>query len=651
MCQAKKLFDEEATGDIIRRFWMPEAGMTLIRKHAPANRHPQYNSCNSFYQSSITAHDNNSFIAPFVDLSCLEKTPRPPFARARISRRHAQQYKSFVATRVPQAASDRDFTLFHGNQRRIPSSPPLSYISFTRPHTPFTMAGIAADSPLGLALQERIMPKIMELGWGSGEQDDTLSEYIVLMLANGNNEQEIARELSTDLLSAEPDDPAPGNFAKWLFEQINELQQQMNGGQSASAPPPSNGEGDAQATAATGDEAMGESEDGSGVMYVFSRRAVSPQQKLTLLHSPTGPKAMRNGTKGATRDKRMIGNINKNLDRSTDVLHRVRGTAGTGRINSHSRDPPKGPRQTNIQRNLAGAGAGRGMMQNMPMAGPMGQMPFGAQQNGGQMVMDGNQMQQMLHMLERQAQMMAQMSNNMPGSFNNQGRTFNDRVEKRGRFQNRRQDNQNRQAGDTEMGEDGQPIKNENGEGENDGKPAEETMCRFNKMCKNPDCRFAHSGPVTFTGLVVDTTSECQHGAACMNNRCTSRHPSPAKKQAYQSTVPCKFGPFCQKPGCTFQHPPHGPCKNGADCTEEGCQFWHNPVMCKYPQCTNKNCPYKHEPGQKRGYYRSNQVVFNGEQPEHVSERQFVAGEGEEELITPGAGVKDEGAAEMDVVS
>ena len=99
------------------------------------------------------------------------------------------------------------------------------------------------------------------------------------------------------------------------------------------------------------------------------------------------------------------------------------------------------------------------MMQNMPMPGAMGQMPFGAQQNGGQMVMDGNQMQQMLHMLERQAQMMAQMSNNMQPNqqgFNN-GRSFNDRVEKRGRFQNRRHDQQNKPAGDTEMGEDGQP--------------------------------------------------------------------------------------------------------------------------------------------------------------------------------------------------
>merc|ERR1712036_157943 len=104
----------------------------------------------------------------------------------------------------------------------------------------------------------------------------------------------------------------------------------------------------------------------------------------------------------------------------------------------------------------------------------------------------------------------------------------------------------NRSTGDTEMGEDGHPIKNEEGGDENTnkegGKPAAETMCRFNKLCKNPECGFAHSGPVTFTGIVVDTTSECQHGAAC---------------------------------------------------SDEKCEFWHNPVMCKYPQCTNKACPFK----------------------------------------------------------
>ncbi|KIW03156.1 uncharacterized protein PV09_05799 [Verruconis gallopava] len=505
------------------------------------------------------------------------------------------------------------------------------------------MSTISAESPLGQALNERVLPKLMELGWSSGEQDDTLSEYIILMLANGNNEEQIATELATDLLNTEPDDPAPANFAKWLFQQVNELQQAQGGAQAASSA--AAGAAPAADASTTADTDMTEGADTSGAI-------------------PTGPKAMRNGAKGAARDKRMSGNPNKAMDRSADsVLHRVRGTQGTGRINSHSRDPPKGPRQTNIQRNLAAAGVGRGgpgMMQNMSMPGQMGQMAY-PQQNGGQMVMDSNQMQQMLQMLERQAQMMAQMSNSMQpnqgGNFHN-GRSFGDRSDKRNKFNNRSHHNQQSNkstGGDTEMGEDGQPkeggdaaARGENGH----EKSAAETMCRFNKQCKNPDCIYAHSGPMTYTGIIVDTSSVCDHGAACTNNRCASRHPSPAKKQQYQATVPCKYGPYCQKPGCTFQHPPNGPCKNGADCTEEGCQYWHNPVMCKYPQCTNKACPYKHAPGQKRGYYRSNQVIFNGGEAEkHVSERQFVSGEGEEELITPGAAAAEGTSEGMDVIT
>jgi hypothetical protein len=276
-------------------------------------------------------------------------------------------------------------------------------------------------------------------------------------------------------------------------------------------------------------------------------------------------------------------------------------------------------------------------------------MPY-SQQNGAGMMMDGGQMQQMLHMLERQAQMMAQMSNNMQPNGNSGGGRggFGG---KRGGFQGRRPDYQQRppQGGDTEMSEDTQ-SKNDDAAPENqqEGRDPSHTMCKFNKMCKNADCSFAHSGPVTFTGIQVDFDSECAHGVACMNNRCASRHPSPAKKAQYQATVQCKYGPYCTKPGCTFQHPPNGPCKNGADCTEEGCIYWHNPVLCKYPQCTNRNCPYRHEAGQKRGYYKSKSVVFNGAQPEHVSDRQFVQVEGEEELIKPEPLAAQEG---MDVIS
>lgn len=258
------------------------------------------------------------------------------------------------------------------------------------------MSGFTNDSPMGKALQERVLPKLVELGWSTGMQDDTLSEYIVLMLANGGDEAQITSELSTDLLGSDPDDPGPANFAKWLFEQVAELQQIHGAPAASSAPTDAGSAGDVQMDAQAGDAEM--AEDGSGPMYA-ARQNASQSQMLMLRFRPTGPKAMRNG-KGAGRDKRIVGQINKNLDRSSDsALHRVRGAGGVGRVNSHSRDPPKGPRQTNIARNLA-AGVGRGMMNNaMPMTGGMNAMQqYPQQPNGGQMVMDSSQMQQMLQM-------------------------------------------------------------------------------------------------------------------------------------------------------------------------------------------------------------------------------------------------------------
>lgn len=87
------------------------------------------------------------------------------------------------------------------------------------------MAGlIQADSPLAAQLSSVVQPKLMEIGWATGGPDDSaLAEYIILMLINGKSQEQIASELSNDLLSLGPDDPGATNFAIWLFEQVNLL--------------------------------------------------------------------------------------------------------------------------------------------------------------------------------------------------------------------------------------------------------------------------------------------------------------------------------------------------------------------------------------------------------------------------------------------
>lgn len=83
---------------------------------------------------------------------------------------------------------------------------------------------IALETPLAEALNVAIQPKLLEVGWAQGGGDESaLAEYIILMLVNGKTQEQIAAELSGDLLNLAPDDPGVLDFSKWLFEQIDSL--------------------------------------------------------------------------------------------------------------------------------------------------------------------------------------------------------------------------------------------------------------------------------------------------------------------------------------------------------------------------------------------------------------------------------------------
>lgn len=92
---------------------------------------------------------------------------------------------------------------------------------------------VSLNTPLAEALDSAIKPKLIEVGWATGSDDSALSEYIVLMLVNGKSQDQIAADLSGDLLGLPADDPTVHNFSRWLFEQVDLLNVQLNGGQSA----------------------------------------------------------------------------------------------------------------------------------------------------------------------------------------------------------------------------------------------------------------------------------------------------------------------------------------------------------------------------------------------------------------------------------
>ena len=90
---------------------------------------------------------------------------------------------------------------------------------------------VAVNTPLAEALGGAVQSKLVEMGWtAEGSDDASLSEYIILMLVNGKSQEQIATELSTDLLDLGPDDPGAGDFSRWLFEQVELLNAQLNGG-------------------------------------------------------------------------------------------------------------------------------------------------------------------------------------------------------------------------------------------------------------------------------------------------------------------------------------------------------------------------------------------------------------------------------------
>lgn len=385
--------------------------------------------------------------------------------------------------------------------------------------------------------------------------------------------------------------------------------------------------------------------------------------------SPTGPKAMRNGSgaqaaRPARGGGRMLSQLNRSMNRNNDdsALHRVRGAGGgIGRVNSHARDAPKGPRGQNVGRGIEAMANGRGMgnanmnmgqgsQNGMPMGGGMPGMPQMDGQNNMPGMLNPQQQMALMAMYEQQAQMMQQIfSGGSAGPRPHVNPNFNQNNRNGPRTPlHQRMDRS--QQGNRGMNPNARPFAKKEGQDETmadgateigDGMEVERsrpepsaTMCKYNLRCTNPDCIFVHQSPAAVPGTPVDMNDTCDYGAACKNKKCVGKHPSPAQRQKFQSEQECAFWPNCRDPSsCPYKHPTTKPCKNGADCTTEGCTFAHSAVMCKFNPCLNPRCPYKHAAGQKKN---NTNVWVAPKEGEHVSERKFIDEAQQEELIIPG---------------
>lgn len=544
---------------------------------------------------------------------------------------------------------------------------------------------VTLNTPLAEALSNVVQPKLSEVGWSTGGLDDSaLGEYIILMLVNGKTQEQIAAELSNDLLNLGPEDTGATDFAKWLFEQVNILNGQLNGHSAPQTSQAQQGQaipsyideaslsrgGNRQANdGGSTDAEMGEAMDGgqNGIMYASLIRDLVIHKPLTEANRPTGPKSMRNPSRNGNR--RMIGQIAKAMDRSTDaVLHRVRSQQGTERINMHTRPPPKGPRtdQNRIP---------RAQPNGRPVGMPNGSIPKGGAA-GPLIQMTPQQQMQLMSMYEEQARMMQQLFSPqqpqmfMPAinpNFDNSGasprqqpgRSLFDRVESKpqqqnghlhkgaqfngGNFQSQAPTTNTDNPSNYANGDISSSMEVESSQG-HPPESASETICRFNLTCTKKDCPYAHQSPEAPPGTTIDVTDECPFGAACKNRKCVGRHPSPAQKIVHQSEQDCRFFPHCTNPACPFRHPTAmPPCRFGADCKNEGCKFTHVKTMCRFNPCLNPQCPFKHAEGQKRGVFGDKvwRVADDSEDKGHVSERKFVDEMGEEELVVPDVKLED----------
>lgn len=503
------------------------------------------------------------------------------------------------------------------------------------------MAMVELNEAVTAELNARIQPKLAEVGWSTGGTDDgALAEYIILMLSNGKTQEEIAAELSGDLLNLGPDDPGAKEFARWLFEQAHELIGQANG-VAQQAQQDENGQqqyGDAM------DTAMGDAQETGDLVnaYATLRSKIQKYRKLTI-HRPTGPKSMRSGngsnvmnTRG--RDKRMLGQLQRTLGDRGSVLNRVRTHSGNERINTHNRAAPTGPRggMMNMQHQRGGRFGAMNSMQGAPGAAPM----VTPEQ---QMAMF--QMMSQMFTPEQQAAM-GMAGGPMAQPFGGQGRGNGRSMFDRTSASNRQQNFRDRQATNGQNGhtnpkfqKPAAPVNPLDMELTPAREPASaDSTCRFNLACTNKDCKFAHQSPEAPPGTAIDTSDVCAFGAACKNRKCTGRHPSPALKLAHNAEQDCKYFPNCTNSRCPFRHPSAPLCRNGADCKDEGCKFTHVQTKCRFNPCMNPGCQFKHEEGQKRGKFEDKVWVAPG-LGGHTAERKFVADEDKpEELIGPSAG-------------
>jgi hypothetical protein len=134
------------------------------------------------------------------------------------------------------------------------------------------------------------------------------------------------------------------------------------------------------------------------------------------------------------------------------------------------------------------------------------------------------------------------------------------------------------------------------------------TLCKFGTLCSNPQCPFGHPTPSNEDAKVIKY-EWCPENLKCTNTSCDKAHSSLSKIKPVQAPQPqqqeksleaCKFGQHCTNRYCKYRHA-RTPvlCRDGEACERIDCFFSH-PINqdCRFGEgCKNQHCLFKHPNG------------------------------------------------------
>lgn len=112
--------------------------------------------------------------------------------------------------------------------------------------------------------------------------------------------------------------------------------------------------------------------------------------------------------------------------------------------------------------------------------------------------------------------------------------------------------------------------------------------CKFQDRCQNPTCNYVHSSPAT-------------NRPGSFTSLANPFHPP--------SAITCRFFPNCKNSQCPFLHPSTVMCKFGEQCQRSACPFTHPQgrqvtnrafinAPCRYGKsCAKADCPFQHPSG------------------------------------------------------